>query len=189
MKKHQHQAYDKKQNHCLKKARHYEYLTLAYLASVIYLMYTVMGSSQAMKTAWVEDCLSLIPPVCFLIGSRISAKTPNKHYPFGFSRVVSILFMCAALALLIMGGYLFIEAGLKLYYQEHPTIGMQEFFGHDMWLGWWMILVLIWGMFPPIILGRAKMKLAHPLNYKILYTDAKMNTADWLTAAAAIGGI
>ncbi len=177
------------QNASLKKARILEYVSLAYLASVIFLMYTVMGSSQAMKTAWIEDCLSLIPPVCFLVGTHICWRKPTKHYPYGFHRVISILFLCSSLALLVMGGYLLVDALIKLVTLEHPTIGQKEFFGVDMWLGWWMIIVLIWGTFPPVLLGRAKVKHAETLNDKILITDGKMNKADWMTAVAAIGGI
>lgn len=177
------------QTKALKKARILEYTTIAYLISVIFLMYIVMGSSQAMKTAWIEDCLSLIPPICFLAGSRICWRPPTEHYPYGFHRVVSILFLCASLALLVMGSYLLVDALIKLVKQEHPTIGMKEFFGIDMWLGWWMILVLLWGTFPPVLLGRAKVKHARTLNDKILITDGKMNKADWMTAVAAIAGV
>ena len=79
------------QNKALHKARILEHLTIAYLISVIALMYIVMGSSQAMKTAWIEDCLSLIPPVCFLHSTHICWRKPTEHYPYGFHRVVSIM--------------------------------------------------------------------------------------------------
>ncbi len=184
-----HHEYNTEQETHLKKALHLEYISIAYISSVIILMYLVMGSSQAMKTAWIEDCLSLIPPVGFLIGAYFCNRPATRHYPFGFHRVVSVLFLCAALALLIMGGYLLVDSAMKLFEQHHPTIGMKSFFGVDMWLGWWMIPVLLWGTFPPLILGHYKMKHAKPLNDKILYTDAKMNKADWMTAAAAIGGV
>ena len=184
-----HDEYDQEQQSSLKKARVLEYVTILYQASIIFLMFKVLGTSQAMKTAWIEDCLSLIPPVCFLVSSYVSAKNPTRNYPFGFHRIGSILFLCAALSLLVVGGYLVFDSGMKLYERHHPTIGMKEFFGRDMWLGWWMMIVLLWGTFPPILLGRLKMKHVKPLNDKILFTDAKMNKADWLTAVAAIGGI
>ncbi len=181
--------FSEQQNKALHKARILEHLTIAYLISVIALMYIVMGSSQAMKTAWIEDCLSLIPPVCFLLSTHICWRKPTEHYPYGFHRVVSIMYLCSALALLLMGAYLLIDALIKLGTQEHPTIGLQEYFGYDIWLGWWMILVLLWGVFPPVFLGRAKIKHARTLNDKTLYTGGKMNKADWMTAAAAIGGV
>lgn len=45
----------------LRKARRLEWLTIAYLVSAVGLLALVLGSSQAMKTAWFEDLLSLPP--------------------------------------------------------------------------------------------------------------------------------
>jgi cation diffusion facilitator family transporter len=184
-----HYEFSREQELVLQKARRLEYLSIAYLASVIFLMYLVMGASQAMKTAWVEDMLSLVPPICFLIGSHICWRKPTDRYPYGFHRVVSILFLLAAVALLLTGAFLLSEALLTLIRREHPTIGMKEFFGQDLWLGWWMLAVLAWGAVPPVLLGRAKMKLAKTLNDKILVTDGRMNKADWMTATAAMIGV
>ena len=47
----------------LRKARRLEWLTIAYLVSAVVLLALVLGSSQAMKTAWIEDLLRLIPPI------------------------------------------------------------------------------------------------------------------------------
>lgn len=181
--------FTEKQHDAVRRSRRLEYVTLAYLGSLIPIMYVVLGSSQAMKTAWVEDCLSLIPPLCFLIGTHICWKKPNKHFPYGYHRVISILFLCAALALLGMGTFLIIDASMKLVTQDYATIGMKELLGVDVWLGWWMILVLFWGTFPPLFLGRAKLKYAQTLNDKILITDGKMNKADWKTGVAAMAGV
>ena len=46
----------------LKKAVRLEWLTIAYLLSAIVALYFTLGSSQAMKAAWAEDILSLLPP-------------------------------------------------------------------------------------------------------------------------------
>lgn len=181
--------FTREQTKALHQARFLEYITIAYLMSVIILMYLVMGSSQAMKTAWYEDLLSLIPPISFLVGSWVCWRKPTKHFPYGFHRTVSVFYLVAALALLGMGGFLFIEAVTTLIKSEHPTIGMRNYFGADIWLGWWMISVLLWGTFPPVFLGLKKLKLSKILNDKILYTDGKMNKADWMTAIAAISGI
>lgn len=181
--------YTAEQERVLKKATKLEWLTLAYVISVVVLMYFVLGSSQAMKSAWIEDLLALLPPAMFLFTNRFRNRAPNEHFPYGFHRAASIGFLIAAVALLLVGGWLVVDSGLKLFKQEHPTIGMKEFFGIDMWLGWWMIAVLAYGTFIPILLGRAKLKLAKPLYDKMLYTDAKMNKADWLTAVAAMGGV
>lgn len=173
----------------LYKACMIEWISLIYIASVVCLMYIVMGSSQAMKTAWIEDCLSAIPPLCFLLGIRLRKKEPDLRFPYGTHRVVSILYLCAALSLMVMGGYLVGDSIIKLVKMEHPTIGMRAFFGVDIWLGWWMIIVLLWGTFPPILLGRIKLKYAKHLHDKTLYTDGEMNKADWMTAVAAIAGV
>ena len=52
-----------------------------------------------------------------------------------------------------------------------------------------MIGALLYGVFPSLILGRMKRPLADKLHDKVLFADAKMNQADWLTAAAAIFGV
>lgn len=52
-----------------------------------------------------------------------------------------------------------------------------------------MIAALLYSGVPPVFLGRAKLKLAHELHDKVLYADAQMNKADWMTVAAAIVGI
>jgi divalent metal cation (Fe/Co/Zn/Cd) transporter len=46
-----------------------------------------------------------------------------------------------------------------------------------------------WSAVPSVFLGRAKLPLAAQLHDKVLYADAKMNRANWLTAGAAIVGI
>lgn len=177
------------QKQLLEKAKFWEYITIAYLAVMVFLMYKVMGNSQAMKTAWAEDILSLIPPLVFLLASKFRDKKPTAHFPYGYHRVTTLGFFIASLALLSVGLFLLYDSVLKLILVEHPTIGMKEFFGVDIWLGWWMILVNLLGVFPPVILGRIKLKFAEPLNDKILYTDADMGKADWMTATATIVGI
>lgn len=184
-----HHEFSDEQKKALAAAIRLEWLTLAYLATVTVLMYMVMGSSQAMKTAWIEDLLSAVPPVAFLIANYFRNKKPTRHFPYGFHRAGSVGFLVAALSLAVVGGYLVVDAAVKLIHMEHPSIGMKSFFGIDLWLGWWMLPVLLWGTLPPVLLGRAKKKLAETINDKILYTDAKMNKADWMTAVAAIVGV
>jgi len=45
----------------MRRAVRLEWLTVAYLISAVFFIYLTLGSSQAMKTAWFEDILSLIP--------------------------------------------------------------------------------------------------------------------------------
>lgn len=173
----------------LSRAKKLEWITLSFLLTIIAAMYFAMGSSQAMKTAWLEDLLSLIPPISFLIAARVYHKKPNKKFPFGYHRATSIGYMAGSLALLVMGLYLIFDSGMGLLKAEHPTIATMEIFGTAVWQGWIMITALVYSIIPPVILGRMKISLAKDLHDKVLYADASMNKADWMTGAAAILGI
>jgi cation diffusion facilitator family transporter len=169
----------------MKRAKRLEWITIAYLASVIGLMYLVMGNSQAMLTAWIEDLLSLVPPIGFLIAARIRYRQPSEHYPYGYYRSINIAYFTSALALSSMGALLLIDGATKLISAEHPTIGSVFFFGRTVWLGWLAMPVLLWATIPAWILGRAKLGPADKLHDKPLFADAQMNKADWMTGAAA----
>ena len=52
-----------------------------------------------------------------------------------------------------------------------------------------MLPALVWSAIPAYVLGRAKLTLASQLHDKVLYADAKMNKADWMTAGAAGIGV
>jgi cation diffusion facilitator family transporter len=166
-----------------------EWLTLAYLCSAVVAIYLTLGSSQAMKTAWFEDMLSMIPPAAFLVASRVRHRDPNDRYPYGYHRAVTVAFLCAALALFVMGAFLLYEAISKLLAFEHPTIGTVELLGQPIWLGWLMLPALVWSAVPAALLGHAKLPLATALHDKVLHADATMNKADWLTATAAMLGV
>lgn len=173
----------------LRRAVRLEWATIAFMISIIVLLYFTLGSSQAMKTAWFEDILSLVPPIAFLIARRVEQKEPNGAFPYGYHRAISIAHLCAALALLGMGAFLLFESSMSLIKAEHPTIGTMRIFGHQVWLGWVMIGALVYSVIPPVVLGRMKLPLAEELHDKVLHADADMNKADWLTGLAAIGGI
>lgn len=171
------------------RARRLEWWTLAFMASAITLMALVMGSSQAMKTAWVEDLLSLIPPSAFLIATRIAFWRPTKRFPYGFHRANAVAYLAASLTLLSFGALLFADGVASVIAADHPTIGSVELFGSTVWLGWLMIAVLLYTVVPPVILGRKKLEIAHKLHDKVLFADAEMNKADWQTALAATLGV
>lgn len=171
------------------KIKKLEWITLFYLVSVVIVMYFAMGSSQAMKVAWLEDLLSLLPAVCFLIAAKIFQKSPNKNFPYGYHRVFSIAFLMGSFALLGMGAFTLYDSVLALVNAEHPTIGSIKLFGNSIWLGWAMIAALLYSFVPAMVLGRMKLPYAKKLHNKILYTDAQAQKADWITAAAAIIGI
>lgn len=172
-----------------KKARHLEVLTIIYLISATIVLYLTLGSSQAMRAAWFEDLLSLIPPIVFLIASRIDDRDPGRRFPFGLHRATSIGHLASGLALLLMGLYLVYSSAMSLLAGHHPTIGSVTLFGEAFWLGWLMLPALLWTGIPAVFLGRAKQPLAEQIHNKVLYADADMNAADWKTAGAAFIGV
>lgn len=171
------------------KAVKLEWWTVGYLVSVVLVMYFVLGSSQAMKAAWLEDILSIVPAVSFLIANSVFTKQPNKHFPYGYHRVFGIAFLTGAVALTGMGAFLVFDSSMALFRAEHPTIGTVRLFGATVWLGWPMILALLYSAVPAMVIGRIKQQPAKDLHNKILYTDADAQKADYMTAGAAILGI
>lgn len=173
----------------LRKAVKFEWITLAFLAVGTTIVFLVLGNSQAMKAAWIEDLLSFLPPIAFLVAVRIIRRKPSENHPYGYHRAVAVAHLVAAVALFVMGSYLIVDSGMGLLSGEHPTIGGIELFGQVFWLGWLMIGAMVLTGIPPVYLGRVKMKLAKELHDKVLYADADMNKADWMTALAAAVGV
>jgi cobalt-zinc-cadmium efflux system protein len=173
----------------LRRARRLEWLTLFWMSTVIAVMGFAMGQSQAMKTAFVEDFLSLVPAVTFLIAARLEPRPPTERYAFGFVRVNSLAFLASAVVLTVLGALLLFDGVSALMMQEHPTIAPVELFGHTVWLGWVMIAALAYSVVVPVVLGRMKLPIARRLNDKVLHTDADMQKADWKTGLAGIVGI
>lgn len=177
------------QQAALRRAVRLEWGTLAFLAVAIPAVGIVTGGSQAMRAAWVEDMLSLAPPLAFLIAVRVMAKPASARYPYGFFRSVGVAHLVAGVALLAMGAYLLVESALALVLGERPPIGSVVLFGQSVWLGWLMMLVMALTIPLPIYFGHQKMKLARQLHNKVLYADADMNKADWMTAVGSIVGV
>ncbi|WP_309134464.1 cation transporter [Cellulomonas sp.] len=177
------------QEEALRRAVRLAWLTIGFLATAIVLMYLVMGSSQAMRTAWAEDLLSLIPPTAFLVGTHVTRRRPGPRHPYGYHRSVGVGHLVAGTALLTMGALLVWESASSLLAQEHPPVGVLVVLGQPVWSGWLMIAVLAYTAVPPVLLGRAKLPLARTLHDRVLYADADMNRADWMTAVAGIVGV
>jgi cation diffusion facilitator family transporter len=173
----------------LRRAKRLEWVTIGYLAVTIVAVFLVMGNSQAMRTAWAEDLLSLAPPIAFLVAVRLVSKPPTEKYPYGLHRSVGVGHLVAALALLSMGGFLVVDAASGLVTAEHPPIGTMTLLGVTFWAGWAMVAVMALTIPLPIVFGRKKMELAEQLHDKVLYADADMNKADWMTAAGSIVGV
>ncbi|MFG6583278.1 cation transporter [Sulfitobacter sp. 1A12779] len=177
------------QKKALRRARWLEVIWIAVLGSIVAAIYFAVGSSQAMKTAWIEDLLSFVPPIAFLVGSWIEGWKPNRRFPLGYIRVTSIAYLISAVSLGGVGIFLIVDSSIALIKQEHPTIGSVELFGTTIWFGWVMIAALAYSVVMPVIFGHLKMKPAKMLHDKTLYADAMMNKADWMTGLAGIVGI
>jgi cation diffusion facilitator family transporter len=173
----------------MRRARRLEWATLGWMASVVVVMFFATGSSQAMRTALIEDVLSLVPAMTFLLAARLEPREPTRKYPFGFVRVNSLAFLASAVVLTLVGAWLLAEGLMGLFMAEHPTIEPVELFGQTVWLGWVMIAALTYSVIPPLILGRLKLPVARRLNDKVLHTDALMQKADWRTGLAGIVGV
>ncbi|MGH2755388.1 MAG: cation transporter, partial [Actinomycetota bacterium] len=171
------------------KAVRFEWITIAYLVSAVVLVYLTLGASQAMKAVWLEDLLSLVPPMAFLIGDRVRRKPPDKEFPFGHHAAISIAYFAAAMALAGLGLFIFYDSFMKFISFEHAPIGVVQPFGEPVWLGWFMLGALLWSAVPAVILGRIKISIARELHDKVLYADAEMNKADWMTAVAGMVGV
>jgi divalent metal cation (Fe/Co/Zn/Cd) transporter len=166
-----------------------EWLSIAYLLSAIAVLFVVMGSSQAMKAAWIEDILSLLPPLAFLIAGRVRRRRPDERFPWGYHRAVGVAYLVASAAILLLGSYVLVDSVMKLVAAERPPIGVFPLLGWDPWAGWLMLAALAYTGIPPVLLGRRKLRYARELHDKVLYADAEMNRADWMTAAAGAVGV
>lgn len=174
----------------LRRAERLEWWNVFWTISIIAVMGLVLGQSQTMKTAWIEDTLGLVPPIAFLVAARMERKGKRSHkFPFGFERVNGLGFFLAAVALAGTGALLLWDAAMTLIEADHAAVGSVRLFGHDIWLGWLMIAAQVYAMIPPMIIGRKELPLAEELADKLLHTDALMNKANWMTGAAGVAGI
>jgi cation diffusion facilitator family transporter len=172
-----------------RRALRLEWISLGYWVTAIVVLYFALGQSQAMKAAWVEDILALFPPIAFLVASRFRHREPNKRFPWGYHRSITVAYVVATAALFALGLFIVIDSVEKLLSGAHPPIGMVEIFDTQVWGGWVMLAALAYSGLPPVILGRLKQPLAEELHDKVLFADAKMNRADWLTASGAAVGV
>lgn len=177
------------QQRALRAAIRWEWFTIGYTVVTIALIALVVGGSQAMKTAWIEDMLSLIPQVSFLLALIVIRRAPTRKFPYGLHRAMGVGHLVAGVALLVIGGNLAVEAMLGLVRAEHPAIGTVQVFGQTVWLGWFMVGVMSVVVIGPFFYGHAKAKLAPKLHNKLLHADADMAKADWTTTVASVVGV
>jgi len=178
------------QHKALRRAAWWEVFTICYTSVTITVVAFVVGNSQAMRTAWIEDMLSLLPQLAFLTALIFVRRKPTVRHPYGMHRAMGVGHLVAGVALLAVGLNLARESVVGLVSAEHPTIGTVQLFGQTVWLGWLMVIVMTVVVIGPVfIYGPAKSKLAPVLHNKLLYADADMAKADWQTNAASIVGV
>ena len=171
------------------RARRLAWLSIVLLSSAAVLLFLALGQSEAMKTAWASDILSIIPPIALLIALRYELRTPTRRFPFGYTRSVAIAFLVTAAMFSRLGLWLFFDAAMKLLHRERPPIGTMELFGRQFWAGWAMVAALAYSVCVGILLGHLKRPVAKRLHDKMLDSDAEMNRAGWMSEGAAIVGI
>src|SRR5690606_16878610 len=177
------------QRDALRNAERLCWWTLLWMSLVSALMYLAMGGSQAMKTALVEDLLSLVPSIAFLVASRFRRRGVDVEYITGRERAFDVNFLISAVALTGVGLALVYDSLHTLLTATRPVVGTVVVAGHVLWQGWIMMAALAVSAVPPVILGHRKLKLARELQLKPLHTDADVGKADWMTAAAGIVGV
>lgn len=177
------------QQEALRKAIRLERINIVVKIIAVLAIYSVAGNSQAMKAAWIEDSLAILPPLAFLIALRFINRKPTPRHPFGYHRAMGVAHLVASVALFVFGAMLLVDSAMGLIAGDRPPIGNIELFGMTIWLGWLMIIVSLVVVIPSVIIARLNLKLAPPLHNKVLYADAAMNKADWLTGVATAVGI
>ena len=172
-----------------RRIRKVSWLSIVLLFTAGTLIYLTVGQSQAMKTAWISDILTAVPPMALLVAMRYELRPPSKRFPTGYTRSISVAFLVTASVLGIVGLYLLYDSLTKLIRREHPPIGTIELFGNQFWLGWAMLVTLFLSMCVGITLGKLKAPIAKKLQSKALQAEAEMNQAEWMSEGAAIIGI
>lgn len=172
-----------------RKARRLAWLSIVLLSTAGAVVFMTVGQSQAMKTAWITDFLTAIPPIAFIVATRHELRSPSKRFPFGYTRAISMAYLVTSSVLSIFGIYLFADSVLKLLRGERPPIGTVELFGHQFWMGWLMIAGLTYSLLCGLLLGVLKVPVAKALKDKALHAEATMNKDEWYSEAVAIAGI
>jgi cation diffusion facilitator family transporter len=171
------------------KLRKLSWLSIASLMIAAVVVGLTVGQSQAMKTAWISDILTAVPPMALLLALRFELREPSERFPEGYARAISVAFLVTACVLTMIGLYLLYDSMMKLVHREHPPIGTIVLFGHQIWLGWLMIAALAFSASIGFTLGKLKTPVAEKLHSKALRAEADMNRAEWLSEGAAIVGI
>jgi cation diffusion facilitator family transporter len=182
-------TFPREQAEARKKLKKLSWWSIGLLTFAGSLLAYTLGQSQAMKTAWVSDVLTAVPPIGLLIAMRFEQRPPTARFPYGYARAVAIAFLGTASMLLIIGLYLLVDSAMKLILQEKPPIGTMDLFGQRFWAGWAMIGTLSISLAIGMTLGRMKKPIAEKLHSKAAEAESEMNRAEWMSEGAAIVGI
>ena len=166
-----------------------EIVTIVHIVASAAILYVALGSSQAMKSAFLDDLIGIVPPVAFLVAIRYVDRPPSASFPYGYHRARSVAFLLAALSILMVALFIVTDGVFKLIQRHHPPIRSTEMFHATVWSGWPMLAALVFAAVPRAVLGRMKLPLGRQLNDKVLFAEAAMNRADWQAAAAAGAGV
>lgn len=178
-----------RQQQLMRRAVRLELWSVGWMSLVTLMTALAAGDSQAMKSAWVEDLLSLVPPLALLAAAWFARKPADAEYVNGRMRAFDVTFLVSAVALTGVGLALVYDGLHALLTRKHPGIGAVEVGGTLLWQGWIMVGALLLSVLPPVVLGRKKLAVARELQLKPLRTDADMNKADWMTGLAGVAGI
>jgi cation diffusion facilitator family transporter len=173
----------------LRRAQILQYLTVVHIIASAVILYVTLGTSQAMKSAFLDDLIGIVPPIAFLIAARWVNRPPSSRFPYGYHRARSVAFVLAALSIVLVALFIILDGVLKLIQRHHPPIRSTEMFGATVWSGWPMLVALFFAAAPRWLLGRMKLPIGRQLNDKVLFAEAAMNRADWLAAVAAGVGV
>lgn len=173
----------------LRRAVRLEWVSIGTVVLVVAAMGLVAGRSQAMRTAWAEDVLALLPPIVFLVSVRIARRPPTPGHPYGYHRAAGVGRLVVAVALLGAGGALVVDSGTALVTGDRPQIGVLDVLGTPVWAGWPMVAVVLVTSIPPVLLGRMKAGLAEELHDRVLLADAELNRADGTTGLVTAAGV
>ncbi len=171
------------------RAKKLSWLSIGLLLSAATFLFFTLGQSQAMKTAWISDVLTAIPPVALLVAMHYELRPPSTRFPFGYTRSVAIAFLVTSAVLSLIGLYLLYDSLVKLLTRHRPPIGTMVLFGHQFWAGWAMVVSLAYSLLCGLVLGLLKKPVAKKLQDKALDAEATMNRDEWLSEGAAIIGI
>ncbi|MFL5561709.1 MAG: cation transporter [Gemmatimonadaceae bacterium] len=182
-------TYPEEQQKQRERAKKLSWLSIALLVSAGILLFFTLGQSEAMKTAWISDILTAIPPAALLLAMHYELRAPSKRFPYGYTRAIGVAFLVTSGVLSLIGLYLLYDALMKLVMQQRPPIGTMVLFGHQFWAGWAMIVSLSYSLLCGLTIGLLKKPVAKKLSDKALHAEATMNRDEWLSEGAAIIGI